>query len=107
MTIDPILLPGKYTTEEVVVSCNFAKRLPQGVGLGAGTATVTATVLTGVDGSPSAILSGSPSIEGTKVKQFVIAGLTGVTYKLVFTVQTDESTPQKLTEELDLPVETP
>ncbi len=107
MSIDPILLPGKYVNERVVVSCDFAKRLAAGVGLAAGTATVTATVLTGADPSPSAILSGSPSISGTKVLQFVIAGLDGVTYKLVFTVDTDEATAQRLIEELDLPVETP
>ena len=105
--IEPIVLPGKYVNEKVVVSCDFAKRLPHLVNLAAGTAVVAATVLSGVDASPSAILSGLPSIEGTKVKQFIIAGVNGVMYKLTFQVDTDEATPQRLIEELDLPVEDP
>lgn len=107
MSIDPILLPGKYVDERIVVSCDFAKRLPHGVGLGTGTAEVTVTVLSGSDGNPEAILSGSPTISGTKVLQFVVGGVDGVTYKMVFEVDTDESTPQHLVEELDLPVEVP
>ncbi len=105
--IAPIPLPGKYVNERVVVSCDFAKRLGQGVNLDDGTAVVTATVLEGVDANPSAILSGLPSVSGSKVLQFVIGGVTGVTYKLVFQVDTDEATPQRLIEELDLPVEDP
>jgi hypothetical protein len=105
--IAPIQLPGKYVNERVVVSCDFAKRLNVNLGVGLVSPVVTAEVLEGVDASPSAILSGSPSIEGTKVKQFVIAGLNGVTYKLIFQVDTDEATPQRLIEELDLPVEAP
>jgi hypothetical protein len=107
MSIEPIVLIGKYVNERVVVTCDFAKRLAFGVGLGAGTASVTVEVLTGVDASPSAILSGTATIEGTKVKQFIIAGVTGVTYKLIYQVDTDESTAQRLIEELDLPVEAP
>lgn len=109
MAIQPIELPGKYVDERVVISCDFAKRINTvlGVGLASGTASVTASVLTGTDPSPSSILSGSPSISGTKVLQFVIGGVSGVTYKLVFQVDTDESTPQRLIEELDLPVEDP
>lgn len=105
--VDPIVLPGKYVNEKIVVSCDFAKRLPIGVSLAAGTASVTAEVLTGVDASPSAILSGAASISGSKVLQFVINGVSGVTYKLIFQVDTDESTPQRFIEELDLPVEAP
>lgn len=103
--ISPIQLPGKYVNERITITCNFAKRLGQGVGLTS--PTVTATVLEGVDASPSAILSGAATIDGTKVLQHVINGVNGVTYKLVFQVDTDESTPQRLIEELDLPVEDP
>lgn len=105
--ISPIELPGKYVNERVVVTCDFAKRLGLGVALDDGTAVVTATVLTGTDPNPSAILSGVPSVSGSKVLQFVIGGVNGVTYKLVFQVDTDEATPQRLIEELDLPVEDP
>ncbi len=106
--IIPIDLPGKYIEERVNVSCNFAKRLGPGVNLDDGAPiVVTAAVLTGVDANPSAILSGQPSIVGTKVVQHVIEGVDGVTYKLVFKVWTDEATPQRLIEELDLPVEEP
>lgn len=103
--INPIELPGKYVNERITITCNFAKRLALGVGLVS--PTVTATVLTGVDANPSAILSGAASVDGTKVLQHVIGGVNGVTYKLVFTVDTDEATAQRFIEELDLPVEDP
>lgn len=107
MTIDALPLPGKYTNEKVVVSCDFAKRLDFGVNLDAGTAVVTIEVLSGTDPSPSDIKSGLPSVEGTKVKQFIIAGLTGVSYKIIMQVDTDEATPQRFIEELNLSVEAP
>jgi hypothetical protein len=45
-------------------------------------------VVDGTDASPSAILSGSPSISGSIVKQTLTGGSAGVTYKVQFTVTT-------------------
>lgn len=106
--VAPIVLPGKYINERIVVTCDFARRISQqrqfaGVTLSA--PTFVATVLTGVDASPSAIISGSASIDGYKAKQLVINGVDGVTYKLVCTVTTSDG--ETLIEELDLPVEAP
>lgn len=107
MSIEPIQLPGKYTNERVVVTCDYAKRLGQFVSLDENSAQVTAEVITGEDGNPSAILSGLPSVSGSRVMQFVIGGVSGVTYKLIFQVDTSEDTPQRLIEELDITVEDP
>lgn len=59
---------------------DFISRLA--IGETISSATVTASVYTGVDASPSAILSGSASISGTQVTQMVTAGVVGVIYQL-------------------------
>jgi hypothetical protein len=43
---------------------------------------VTVVVASGTDGNPSAILSGSPTVSGTKVQQFVTGGVNNVSYTL-------------------------
>ena len=50
--------------------------------------TWTATVVSGNDASPSAILYGSPVITGTTVKQVVTGGYSGVTYSLKASITT-------------------
>jgi hypothetical protein len=44
---------------------------------------VTASVYTGVDASPSAVLQGSSSISGTQVNQLCTAGVVGTLYKIL------------------------
>jgi hypothetical protein len=46
-------------------------------------ATVTATVYSGTDASPSSILSGSDSTSGAVVSQNITAGTLGVIYELI------------------------
>ena len=46
-------------------------------------ASVTATVYSGVDASPSGIISGSAAISGTQVKQLLTGGVLGVTYNIL------------------------
>jgi hypothetical protein len=48
----------------------------------------TATVFSGTDASPSAIVSGSTTISGTTVTQKITAGVTGVIYDVLCTVTT-------------------
>jgi hypothetical protein len=85
-------LPAKFVGETTSVSFNFLSRLAVSETLS--TATVTASVYSGVDASPSAIVSGSASISGSTVTQLVTAGTSGVTYVLLCTVTT--STGQTL-----------
>ena len=49
-------------------------------------AAVAASVYTGTDPTPNAIVSGDPIISGTKVQQLIEAGVDGVIYNLVATV---------------------
>lgn len=49
---------------------------------------VTATVWSGTDANPSAIISGSASASGSNVTQKITGGTTGVTYRLLCTVTT-------------------
>lgn len=55
------------------------------------TQVVTATVWTGVDASPSAVINGAASSSGTKVTQSLTAGVVGVVYALVCKVTTSLS----------------
>lgn len=55
------------------------------------TASVGSVVYRGSDASPSAIVSGSASISGSKVTQAITAGTLGVTYLLACTVTTSGS----------------
>ena len=59
---------------------DFAQDLAIGETLAS--AGVTATVYSGTDGTPSAILSGIPTISGKQVVQTIIDGVVGVTYYL-------------------------
>lgn len=61
------------------------------------TATVTAAVYSGVDASPSAIISGSASISGAQVTQKLTAGTAGVIYKLTCSITTSASNTLILT----------
>lgn len=54
-------------------------------------AVVAASVFTGTDANPSAIISGSPSISGTVVSQKIIGGVDGVIYNLLCVVNTSDT----------------
>ena len=45
-------------------------------------AVTTCTVYSGVDGSPSAIISGTTTVSGTKATQAMVGGINGVTYTI-------------------------
>lgn len=51
-------------------------------------ASVTATVYSGTDATPSSLISGSASISGSQVTQKVTGGVLGVTYNLTCTAIT-------------------
>ncbi len=82
-----VAFPVKYVGETISEVFDFLSQLAVGEGLTS--ATVAASVYSGVDASPAAILFGSANISGSKVSQFVTAGTLGVTYLLLCTASTD------------------
>ena len=52
------------------------------------TETVTATVYSGTDASPSSLISGSASASGAVVSQKIAGGVVGVIYELLCTITT-------------------
>ncbi len=81
-----IILEAKRAAETRNEVFDFTSRLAAGETLS--TATVTATVYSGTDASPSAVISGSASISGAKVTQKITAGTLGVMYLLSCSVTT-------------------
>lgn len=77
--------PG--TTQKVVF--DFISNLA--VGETISTQSVVATVWSGVDANPSAIVSGAATASGTKVTQAITGGAAGTIYKLVCTITTSAS----------------
>lgn len=60
------------------------------------TEVVTATVYSGVDAAPSAVISGAASASGAVVSQLVTGGTEGVVYNLTCTVTTSLSQALKM-----------
>lgn len=75
-------LPAKIAGETYTVEVDFATVL-NGATISSGA--VTAAVYTGTDASPSAIISGSATVSGTKIQQKITGGVAGVVYRLTFT----------------------
>lgn len=72
--------PAKKPSERESFAFNFAQLLPAGVTIAS--AVWTVTVVQGTDSNPSAMVSGSPLIQGSKVSQLIIGGVDGVEYCL-------------------------
>lgn len=90
-----VQFPPKATGETVKLVFDFISRLA--VGETISTQAVVATVWTGTDATPSAIVSGVASASGTKVTQAITGGTAGVVYKLVCTITTSASQTLSLT----------
>lgn len=87
-----VILPPKKAGSNVKFEIDFAGRIPLGVTISS--ATVTAAVHSGTDGSPSAIVSGAATVSGTKVTQRIIGGVAGTIYDLTWTATlSDSQTP--------------
>ena len=79
------IVPSKAVSETIEVLFNFQDQMPFGTVISG--ANVTATVFSGVDPDPMAIINGVPAlVEGFNIKQEITAGLAGVTYILVCSV---------------------
>jgi hypothetical protein len=93
----------KYTTESELFSFDFNPVLQPSETLTS--ATCTAITVQGTDTSPSAILSGSPTVNLGKATQRVIGGVADNTYRLIMTCATNESNTYTVTG--DIPVYSP
>ena len=89
-----VTLEPKYGAEIQKQVFDFASDLA--VGETISTQTVTATVYSGTDANPAAIISGGASASGTKVTQTITGGFTGVIYVLTCTITTSLSQTLKL-----------
>ena len=79
-------LQPKLTGETRNETFDFISRLA--VGETISTQVVAATVYSGVDASPSAVVSGSATASGTQVTQKLTGGVAGVIYQLICTITT-------------------
>ena len=79
----------KFTGETSSYTVDFVDKIPSGQTIS--TQVVTASVYSGTDASPSAIISGSATASGTQVTQKLTAGTIGVTYELTWTITTSGS----------------
>ena len=82
-----IILETKHSGETKTYSFSFISLLAAAETIS--TASVAATVYSGTDASPSAIVSGSSTISGQTVTQSITAGVVGVTYLLACTITTN------------------
>jgi len=89
------IFDAKITDIPVSVTFSFSFDLAAGETLSS--ASIAATVYSGTDATPSAILSGAPAISGGQVTQLIIDGAEGVTYLLTCTATT--SAAETLTRE--------
>jgi len=77
-----LIFPAKRIGSTLNLTADFTSLLA--VGETISLPFVSATVYSGVDPTPSAILSGSPSVSGNVVTQKVTAGVLGTIYSLLF-----------------------
>lgn len=84
------VLPPKLQGETIQLTpFDFSSKMASGETIS--TQSVTATVYSGVDSSPSSIISGAATASGQTVLQKVTAGVTGTTYLLLCTITTSLS----------------
>ena len=95
-----ILLESKIAEEILLINLDFTSGLRLGIASsaphtqvffdeGIASATVTVQVYSGVDSSPSSLVSGASTTTGGVVQQKIIGGLVGVVYLLTITAITN------------------
>lgn len=93
----------KLVAENKLLSFDFAEVLTTGETIS--TASCTVIVIDGTDAGSASLLSGSPTISGSKTYQRVQGGVSEVTYRLIMTITT--SLGNTLVSLGDLPVYSP
>lgn len=87
-----IILPSKKSGETITVTFDFASKMNlTGTTETISSQSVTASVYSGTDATPSAIVSGGASASGTVVSQGITAGTAGVIYILLCQITTNLS----------------
>ncbi len=99
MTYRPALSP-KQAGETQTYQFDFSALLADGETIS--TQSVAASVYSGTDASPSAIISGSASASGDIVSQKITAGTEGVIYELTCTITTSAGQTLQLSGYLSL-----
>lgn len=94
--------PIKYVGEQITITFDFAGELTDTESLSS--SAFTATVHSGIDDTPQAIVSGGSQIFGTEVRQLIVGGKPDTVYNLLCTVTT--SNGQTFTPFVRLPVKT-
>lgn len=82
----------KKQSEEKVYTFNMSSRLDSGETMIS--VVFSVSVSSGLDSAPQNMISGNPSISGTRVSQKIIGGVAGVIYVIIATIIT--STGRKL-----------
>ena len=82
-------LPPKLIGEVKIYTFDFTSDLA--VSETISTQTVTATVYSGTDASPSSVVSGSATASGAVVSQVITGGTLGVIYELICQITTSTS----------------
>lgn len=80
--MDTVIFSEKGIGETVPLTVTFADRLQYGETLNG--ANVQVVVLSGVDPSPSSMLSGAVSFNSNSITQNITGGVAGVTYMVIF-----------------------
>ena len=93
--MDTVIFPSKCSDAYVNLIFDFTSKMAAAETIS--TQAVTASVYTGVDASPSAIVSGSASASGKQVTQKIIDGEVGTIYALTCTITTSASQKLMLT----------
>lgn len=83
------IFPAKLSTETHLITFDFSNDLPAGVTIS--TQAVTSILYSGVDASPSSVISGVASDTAQIVTQKVTGGVSGATYLLTCTITTSDS----------------
>lgn len=83
------VLEPKHASETLSLVFNFASQLS--VGETISSATASCSVYSGMDASPSSVLSGSATVSGAQVTQLVTGGTAGVTYAITIAATTSAS----------------
>lgn len=83
---DRAIFQPKKLSEQILLPFDFTSRLAAGETIS--TKVVTCTTWSGVDATPSAMISGAATSSGAVVSQLVINGAPGVTYYLLCTITT-------------------
>lgn len=83
------IFPAKTSSEIHLLSFDFSNDLPAGVTIS--TQIVSAAVYSGVDATPSAIISGAATDTAQVVTQLLTGGVSGTTYLLTCSITTSDS----------------